>query len=172
MNLQNLMRAFVGVVTVLALAGCPSKKTTTDADKAATDGQSAPQIDNKAMSFDAAGSDSGKIDGLVTVNFDYDKAVLREEARKKIASNVEWMKSHANVNVQVEGHCDSRGSIEYNLALGERRARSVKDYMISLGISESRLSVISYGKEKPVASGDGDSAAAKNRRSNFLPLAQ
>jgi peptidoglycan-associated lipoprotein len=72
--------------------------------------------------------------------------------------------------LQIEGHCDSRGSIEYNLALGERRAKSVRAYLVNLGVSAKRLSVISYGKEKPIVQGDSEEAMAKNRRANFLPL--
>jgi peptidoglycan-associated lipoprotein len=80
------------------------------------------------------------------------------------------MKKNPNVNVQIEGHCDARGSIEYNIALGERRANAVKNYMTSLGIPGDRLSVISYGKEKPLNQGDSESAYAANRRANFVPL--
>ena len=124
------------------------------------------------MTFDAAGSDSGKIAGLQTIHFEYDKANLTSQAKKEIQGNVQWMKSSANSSVQIEGHCDSRGSIEYNLSLGERRAQSVKAYMVTLGIPAARLSIISYGKEKPVAMGDSEADMAKNRRANFLPLAQ
>ncbi len=172
MNFKKYLAVGSMALMMVALAGCPKPKPTTTDDKQNADAQTAPQIDNQPMNFDPAGSDGGKIDGLQTVHFDYDKAALREDTRKQIQKNADWMKAHANVNVQIEGHCDNRGSIEYNLALGERRARSVKDYMTSLGIADSRLSIISYGKEKPIATGDSDSAAAKNRRANFLPLAQ
>lgn len=124
------------------------------------------------MNFDAAGSDSGKIDGLNTIYFDYDKSALTATAKKTLAGNVAWMKSKSGSKMQIEGHCDARGSIEYNLSLGERRAQAVKAYMVSLGIAGNRLSVISYGKEKPVAMGDSEDAYSKNRRANFLPLGQ
>ena len=128
-------------------------------------------IDSTPMSFDAAGSDSGKIDGLKTVNFEFDKSSLSASSKKVIQGNVEWMKNNAKTKVQIEGHCDSRGSIEYNVALGERRANAVKDYMISLGIPAARLATISYGEEKPVVSGENEEAWAKNRRANFVPSA-
>jgi len=124
------------------------------------------------MNFDPAGSDSGKINGLETIYFGYDKSNLDSATKKILASNAQWLKTNAKVNLQIEGHCDNRGSIEYNLSLGERRANSVKSYMVSLGIPAARLSVISYGKEKPLVQGDSDSAYAKNRRANFVPLAQ
>jgi peptidoglycan-associated lipoprotein len=156
---------------VLALGACGSKKTDTDANAAGSDANSqSPSISNEAMTFAAEGSDSGKIAGLQTVNFEYDKAALTNDARKKLQGNVDWLKARANVGLQVEGHCDSRGSIEYNLSLGERRAQAVKNYMVSLGVAGDRLSVISYGKEKPLVDGDSEADHVKNRRANFLPL--
>ncbi len=157
---------------VLVLAGCPSKKVSTDTNAEGSAPAASPQIDSTPMNFDSAGSDSGKIDGLETVHFDYDKSALKGEDKKKIEGNAAWMKSHAKINVQIEGHCDAKGSIEYNLALGERRAKAAREYMTSLGIEASRLSIISYGKEKPISSGDSESAYSKNRRANFVPLAQ
>jgi peptidoglycan-associated lipoprotein len=124
------------------------------------------------MAFDTAGSDSGKIDGLQTVRFGYDQSSLTTEAKKQLSGNATWMKSHDKVNVQIEGHCDSRGSLEYNLALGERRAQSVKTYLVGLGIPTAQMTIISYGKEKPVATGDNEEAWSKNRRANFVPLAK
>lgn len=164
------------VLSALALAlvvGCQSKKTTEDnsANTAPTTTQSNDAIENTPMAFDAQGSDSGKIDGLKTINFEYDKSALTSEAKKTLAGNADWLKKNSN-NLQIEGHCDSRGTIEYNLALGERRAQAVKSYLVGLGIAANRLSVISYGKEKPVADGDSEAAMAKNRRANFVPLAQ
>ncbi len=131
--------------------------------------QDTSAVDSTPMSFDAAGSDSGKIDGLKTVNFEFDKASLAASSKKVIQGNVEWMKANAKTKVQIEGHCDSRGSIEYNVALGERRANAVKDYMISLGIPASRLATISYGEEKPLVAGESEANWAQNRRANFVP---
>jgi peptidoglycan-associated lipoprotein len=155
----------------LGLSACSSKKKSTGADGEGG-GDQPPEISSSPMSFDAAGSDSGQIAGLKSVSFQYDSATLTSEAKKTIAGNVEWMKSNPTANLQVEGHCDTRGSIEYNLSLGERRANSVKNYMASLGIGSARLSVISYGKEKPLSMGDSESDHQKNRRANFLPLTQ
>ena len=161
------------VVLALALGACASKKKTEDQAGAGDTGTAtAPQIESTPMNFDAAGSDSGKISGLETIRFDYDKSNLNSSAKKTLASNVAWMKSHAGTNLQIEGHCDARGSIEYNLSLGERRAQAVKAYMVGLGVAGSRLSVISYGKEKPLQQGDSEAAYAQNRRANFVPLGQ
>lgn len=155
----------------LFLASC-SKQTkpdqvlpdTTGSGNAAVDDAS---IQNKDLSFDPQGSDSGNISGLYTIHFDYDKSNLSSEARSNIQKNVDWMKGHSNTKVQVEGHCDRHGSIEYNLALGERRAKAVRNYMINLGVESGRLSTISYGKEKPLDSTETETADAKNRRANF-----
>ncbi len=124
------------------------------------------------LSLTVAGSDTGGFEGLYTVNFEYDRASLTDESRALLASNVDWIKVNTSKIVQLEGHCDERGSTEYNLALGDRRARSVKEYLTSLGIDPRRLIVISYGKEKLLSVGDSESDHFKNRRVNFLPIDQ
>ncbi len=171
---KNIAFVFAVSTLVFALGACTSKKKVEDTGASDASATSAtdqpPQIDSAPMNFDASGSDSGKIDGLRSINFDYDKASLSGDAKKKTQSNVEWMKSHKGSKLQIEGHCDARGSIEYNLSLGERRAQTVKSYMTSLGIESNRLSIISYGKEKPLSSGDSEADMAKNRRANFVPL--
>ena len=104
-----------------------------------------------------------------TVYFDFDKADLRADTRATITKNAEIMKkTKATAKVRIEGHCDERGSAEYNLALGERRANSVQQYLITLGVQAERLSVVSYGKEKPAVQGSGEEAWAKNRRAEFV----
>lgn len=160
------------MVLVLALGACTSKKKTEDEGAGGDAGMQSPQIESTPMNFAAEGSDSGKIAGLETIYFDYDKSSLSSEAKRTLAANAEWMKSNPKTSLQIEGHCDERGSIEYNLSLGERRAQSVKSYLVSLGIPGRRLTVISYGKEKPLVQGDSEAAYSKNRRANFVPLAQ
>lgn len=86
--------------------------------------------------------------------------------------NAKWLKANSNANLQLEGHCDVRGSIEYNLALGERRAKAAKSYLVGLGVDASRLSVISYGKERLLDEGDSESAHSRNRRVNFVPISR
>ena len=161
----------LALVPLMVLAvGC-SKKQKSDVDATpSVQTETTPSVESTPMSFDAAGSDSGKIDGLSTIFFDYDKATVSGNAKKALQGNAEWLKKNANVKIQIEGHCDSRGSIEYNLALGERRANSVKAYLSSLGIAGSRMNTISYGKEKPLITSESEEAYSKNRRANFLPL--
>jgi peptidoglycan-associated lipoprotein len=104
-----------------------------------------------------------------TVYFDFDKSDLRQDARDVLSKNAETMlKSMAGAKVQIEGHCDERGSAEYNLALGERRAKSSQKYLTTLGVKAENLSAISYGKEKPAVNGSDEAAWAKNRRAEFV----
>lgn len=100
--------------------------------------------------------------------FDFDKSDLRQDTRDVLSRNAEIMlKNRTKVKILIEGHCDERGSAEYNLALGERRAKSALQYLLTLGVSAERLSVVSYGKEKPAVQGSDEAAWAKNRRAVF-----
>ena len=98
------------------------------------------------------------------VYFGFDKFNLKADARKTLDKQGAWLKANPSVTVTLEGHCDERGTREYNLALGERRANSVKDYLVSLGVNPARLKTISYGKERPVAMGSNEAAWGQNRR--------
>ena len=99
-----------------------------------------------------------------TVFFAFDSSALSAEAQSALDTQVAWLKKHDDVNVIVQGHCDDRGTREYNMALGERRANAVKQYLVSQGIEESRISTISYGKERPAVLGNNEAAWAQNRR--------
>lgn len=119
-----------------------------------------------------ADSDSNKAGPLQTVFFAYDSAVLTSSARGKLDSNAEFLKANTSVEIQVEGHCDERGGVQYNLALGENRANSVKKYLVTMGVKSSQITTISFGKERPVAFGHDDSAWSANRRGNFVVTAK
>lgn len=103
-----------------------------------------------------------------TIFFAYDDYSLTTEAQSELSRIGEYMKSNTSAVVQVEGHCDERGTVEYNLALGERRAQSVKSYLVNLGVTDARLSTISYGEEKPAVEGHDESSWVKNRRAAFV----
>jgi peptidoglycan-associated lipoprotein len=109
---------------------------------------------------------------LRPVYFDFDKYDLRQDAQKTLGDNAARIKEHAQLKVRVEGNCDERGTVEYNLALGEKRARAGRDYLVSLGVPSKNLSIISYGKERPLDSGHSEDAWSKNRRDDFVFLAE
>jgi peptidoglycan-associated lipoprotein len=103
------------------------------------------------------------------INFDFDKYNIRPDAQEILIWKADWMRRNPNVNVLIEGHCDERGTAEYNLALGERRAESAKAFLINLGVPGSRMSTVSYGEEKPLDPRSNEEAWAKNRRGHFEP---
>ncbi|HET8948547.1 MAG TPA: peptidoglycan-associated lipoprotein Pal, partial [Candidatus Polarisedimenticolia bacterium] len=105
------------------------------------------------------------------VLFDFDSADLNGESKTTLNDNAAQIRQHAPLAVRIEGHCDERGTTEYNLALGDRRARAARDYIVSLGIPANRLRTISYGKERPVDPGHTEAAWAQNRRAEFVFIA-
>lgn len=107
------------------------------------------------------------VSDLVDVFFAFDKSDLTAESRETLANNAKLLKAASGVKIAVEGHCDERGTNEYNLGLGERRANAVKDYLVSLGISAARIKTISYGEERPFAMGHNEDAWQQNRRAHF-----
>ena len=115
------------------------------------------EIDQSA----AAINDRGE---LKIIYFGYDRDELTDAARSILRQNANWLKANPQWNVVLQGHCDERGTIEYNLALGQRRANSVRSYMASLGVDASRVRTVSYGEERPVYNGQNEAAWAKNRR--------
>lgn len=117
------------------------------AEESATAGQSMISLDN--------------------IYFDFDSYVLSSQARETLSRNANLMQKNGSVTVQIAGNCDERGSDEYNLALGEKRAKAAMDYLVTLGVPAANLSTISYGKEKPVDQGHDEAAWAKNRRDEF-----
>lgn len=109
---------------------------------------------------------------LAYVRFDYDRAELSEEARATLQKNSEWMQRWTSTRVNVEGHADSRGTSEYNLALGERRANSIRDYLVSLGIDAARINTVSFGEERPVCTEENETCWEQNRRGQFVVTAK
>ena len=154
MNLIKILRnAFLVVLACLVLSACATKKV-------ATMGQMQGDV--------YTGTDSVEYlaDGVPDrVFFATNESILTTRARDTLRKQAGWLRENSDVTVVLEGHADERGTREYNLALGERRANAAKDYLMTYGISSNRISVISYGKERPVDSGSNPLAWSKNRRS-------
>jgi peptidoglycan-associated lipoprotein len=109
---------------------------------------------------------------LTDVYFDLDQSELREDAKAPLQKDADWLKKWASTMISVEGHCDSRGSAEYNLALGSRRATAVKDYLVSLGVTANRVTTISKGKETPFCTDESEACWQQNRRGHFVITAK
>jgi peptidoglycan-associated lipoprotein len=127
-----------------------------------------PPEEPKAMVPEPAREmDAFNVSDLLDVFFDFDRSDLTSEGREKLADNARLLKAASDIRIVIEGLCDERGTIEYNLGLGERRASAVKNYLVSMGVSESRIKTISYGEEKPFALGHNEAAWKQNRRAHF-----
>lgn len=161
----------LGFLAVLVLvAGCSSTpkdtgSVTTDSNLTVTEQAPVTNIDQTDMGGAAPGTQQDLVVNVGDrVFFDYDRHELTAEARATVEKQAEWLKRYSTLNVLVEGHCDERGTREYNLALGERRATAVRNYLIALGVDASRLQTISYGKERPAVLGSDEASWAQNRR--------
>lgn len=161
--LRKLSFAFVAFSLALGMAGC---KTAKKADETETPGGETSGLgsDDNTM----GDSDNGKAMGMKTVYFKYDSFEIDAEGKTTLAGNVEILKAHPSVKIQLEGHCDQRGGIQYNLALGEKRATAVRRELIKHGIEGGRVTTISYGKERLVDTSMSEEAYARNRRANFV----
>jgi len=126
-----------------------------------------PQVDEYARIQQMSTDEIDRLGLLADVRFDYDKSDLRDGDRAILAKNAEVLKRFDFLKITVEGHCDERGSIEYNLALGERRSKAAYDYLASLGVGAERLKSVSYGKEVPLCTESNESCWARNRRAYF-----
>ena len=146
--------------------------TAASEEKPATSGLDKSSV--KEENMDSAGSSRESGSGPMTIvlqqdiYFEFDQATLTPDAREILAKNGEWLRINRDVAITIEGHCDERGTNEYNLALGDRRAESVKTFLADLGVDSSRLKTISYGEEQPSDPNHSESAWAKNRRAHFL----
>lgn len=168
MKLSSILTMSVIVLT-LTLGSCAGNKKKTGEAVDTTEMGKVDDGANNGMALDLNGdSDSNRAGALKTVYFDYNSAAISGTTKDALDSNAEFLKKNAAVKLQVEGHCDERGSVQFNLALGEKRAKSVRDYLVAQGVTSSRLSVISLGKEKPVSFGHDEESWSKNRRANFI----
>jgi peptidoglycan-associated lipoprotein len=138
------------------------------AEKAAADRAAAEKAAADKAAADKAAADKAVESALKMINFDFDSYVLSQPARDVLYNNADYLLKKYKGKVKLEGHCDERGSDEYNLALGEKRAKAAMEYLSTLGVPPEQLSIISYGKERPLDAGHGDESWAKNRRVEFV----
>jgi peptidoglycan-associated lipoprotein len=162
----------LATAALIAVAGCSKKPPAKlppapPSETSTTSGTGAPAgtgSDTNGAATPGSRADMIAQAGTDTVHFATDSSDVDAEAKAILAKQAAWLVKYPNVHVTVEGHCDERGTREYNLALGDRRANSAKDFLVNAGVSAGRISVISYGKERPVATGSDEDAWAQNRR--------
>ncbi len=167
-----IIKLLASALFVFFLAACSTtpKDTADSSGSGSTSTSSDVSSSAETETTESASIEPGSQEDLIVnvgdrVFFNYDSSELDTDAQELLQDQVAWLKQYSDVSVIIEGHCDERGTREYNLALGEKRAQSVKNYIINLGISADRVSTISYGKERPAVVGSNDGAWAQNRRS-------
>jgi peptidoglycan-associated lipoprotein len=175
------------VTACLSLIACGGKKRPPAVSGPGSDARTAPdsgagtqpveggpdvrQLDAdsaRGEEFTLSDPETGEGGPLADIHFDYDQASLSPEAQSTLAGHAKWLAAHGGAKVRVEGHCDERGTVEYNLALGERRAQVTREYLVQLGVASGRLSIVTFGKERPLDPASNEAAWAKNRRAHFV----
>jgi peptidoglycan-associated lipoprotein len=186
---QSLTLACVVVALLASGMACktvqPPQDTTSTAAPDFNSAKSAEKVDETGGFKEAgptaetfgenASSTADKLNAqgvLKPVYFDFDRADVRSDAQQTLTANAARIREAGGLAVRIEGHCDERGTVEYNLALGDRRARAVRESLVSMGVSGARLRTISYGKERPADPGHSESAWAQNRRAEFIFIAE
>jgi peptidoglycan-associated lipoprotein len=180
--------AITGVLLAFAVTGCAKQPATTGASAPAPGGAigmrvltpggmqptSATGAAGEGRSMSGGGTTRPSLDGfrpaadLADIHFEFDKADIRESDLAALDANAGWLKTNADHLVVIEGHCDERGTSEYNTALGDRRAKATMNYLVSRGVPSARITVVSYGEHRPSCPQHSDECWAKNRRAHFL----
>jgi peptidoglycan-associated lipoprotein len=167
---SSLLLVIIVSLSMLTLWGCPKKAEVTatpeqkEVAPAAEEQKPAATEETKGSQERAAAGAAG----LQPIYFDFDRSFIRDDAKSVMKANAEWLKANPKTKIRIEGNCDERGTKEYNQALGQRRASSAKKYLTDLGIAAKRISLISYGKEKPVCTNQSEECWQKNRRDDLV----
>jgi len=173
---RSTLVLFGGIGIALVLSGCPKKVETTQQGATVEEGKATPSAEAvkpepapppNVEETPAAKEAEMPSQGLVDAFFDFDRYTIREVARTALENDAQWLKGHPNARVKIEGHCDERGTNEYNLALGERRTKAVQRSLVALGVEKNRLSIISYGEERPACAERNETCYQNNRRAHF-----
>lgn len=161
------------LAVLIAATGCSRRQVETTPDRDRTE----PVVATDSPTDDTMDDTEGTVtreEAMAMIGdmifFDFDKSDLRPEARTTLQQKAEILRQYPDIRVRIEGHADERGTVEYNLALGERRANAARAYLIDLGIDPDRLTTISYGEERPLAEGHNEAAWQQNRRDEFIPI--
>ncbi len=181
MNNRGMMfLSFVLFVGLVSLWGCPKKTEMTSSPEAqkeyASPSTRAPEVESAEARPETKSEWPGNrsevvAEGLKPIYFDFDKSVIRTDAQAVMKANAAWLKANPRLKIRIEGNCDERGTIEYNQALGQRRAVNAKQYLTTLGVSGNRIMLISYGKEKSVCNDHDETCWQKNRKDDFIATA-
>ncbi|MGD9763380.1 MAG: peptidoglycan-associated lipoprotein Pal [Candidatus Binatia bacterium] len=173
--------AVVLAMAALLAVGCSSKKKKDSGALGAEAGGTGYGEESLGAPRDAGslalaqqgklGEGEGAEGPLRDIHFDYDSFELDDTARQTLQSNADWLKDNPESRVEIEGHCDDRGTVEYNLALGAKRAAAAKDYLVAMGVGRERMTTISYGEELPLCHEETESCWSRNRRAHFVPAA-
>ena len=170
---------FIIGAQLLVLAACSTTSSTKPPEPTAMNPQQKQKVAAARQVKPVSSSSDSSLDAhregkvptsgpLKDINFDFDQYDLRADARDLLKSHAGWLKNSASAQVEIEGHCDERGTGEYNLALGAKRAQTAKDYLVTLGVAAGRITTISYGKELPVCREQTEECWQKNRRDRFV----
>jgi len=163
------------LVLLVAMSGCSclkGKGTTETVTAPPEVVETEPSPDVMAEELAALLKEAQAEGALMPIYFDYDKSNLKSDATKNLDKTAAWLSKKPTVNIRIEGNCDERGTNEYNMALGERRASTAKEYLVKLGVPAGRLETVSLGEEKPLDPGHSEAAWAKNRRDDFMPTSK
>jgi len=174
-------RISCALLIAILITGCPKKTPPPSEGAESSMGMDSSGLGERSLSGVSPESGSGarvqeRLEGrgeggpLHDVSFAFDSYDLSSESRYTVQTNADWLRSNPQIKVEIEGHCDERGTVEYNLALGAKRAKAVRDYLVSLGIPAAQLSTISYGEELPLCRESSEGCWQQNRRVHFLAL--
>ncbi len=185
MSKKSLIFTILILCIALLMTGCPKKTVVKEEPSVKKEETAKAEADRRAK--EAEKGKAAELDKTLTakktpgiegevfesslfkdIHFEFDKYEIRPADTAILKGNADLLKKYHNVKVQIEGHCDERGTVEYNLALGERRANSTRNYLVSIGVSPERVTTISYGKERPLDPSHNESAWAKNRRAHMI----
>jgi peptidoglycan-associated lipoprotein len=188
MNTRRLLGIALLVVPLAAcgghkrppvVSGAPTRPTASPNDRGTVPSQAPLPVETgpdvqpidsdvaRGEDFTVSDPETGEGGPIEDIHFEYDQATLTDQARAILDRHAGWLKAHPSAKVMIEGHCDERGTVEYNLALGDRRARAAHEYLVGVGVPAAMLRTTSYGKERPLDPGSNEAAWAKNRRAHF-----